>query len=1061
MKTVTICEDLLSPSSWQTTEVEDVCAFLTSQWKEFPSTGRIYLDYVSDANEVTPHSVKDIEKLQEMQGHFYIVIYPEGPLVILVIVAIAIACVAIGLVFLLRPNTPPQPEQSPNNQLTDRQNRARPNERIPDIFGTVRSTPDLVQVPYRMFFNNLEYEINYMCSSRGSLTVIDCMDDTTPVSWIDGEFVAVYGPNTSPNGVALGESTPQQTFGVNPLPSIPQVVSVQQSGSVNGQVLRAPNSGNLNTNKNVSFQYPDVMQTNGGSNLDFTDYYVASTVTNPQYLNIYNDSDGSNASDPAQRVHSVAITGRYLIISVTPTTVVLGAPGGGVCDTVCAAWDTLATFEGQASTYYHSFQVLGEGNVQVGPIILQIADLNSVLCNFVSKGGLYYVDNNGNQHGYTFTVQVSVQGVDVNNNAIGDIISGVVNLVGSSVDRIDVGSSLQFTMPTPGPVQVWAKLLTPKSTDNRNSYNDQIQWRDLYGVSPVAATNFGNVTTLMAITSPTPAALSVKSRKINMLVTRNVPTWNNRNGFALAAGQAAPTFSAPIPSNNAADIFCAMALDPYIGRRSIAELNVPDIYAQADSSIMGAGRRDGTIASYFGTFLATEFCATLDDSKVSFEESAVQLAQAINCIAYRRGSSLSLFFEAQTENSCLLFNHRNKLPDSETRTVTFGTLNDNDGIEYDYIDPNAPNFPNLDTTVTLYFPADQSAQNPKKVKSIGVRNRPQAMLNGWRLYQKLIHQNSQVEFEGTQESALLILNNRILVADNTRNDTQDGEIIDQNGLLVVTSQNVTFAPGQTYTAFIQHYDETVEAIGVTAGPQPNQVLLATAPRLPLVYDKTMFAQTTYIIIGSAAVRSNAFLLSNKEWQQNGTYKLTAVNYDDAYYTHDTDVSTGVVTIPAQGYGPQGYTGSGSAAPPVDISGPIGIRPDPPRLPRPPIAYSTFASSSLYGTVHAHAAVVTGVVTGTTATVGGTIRTVTATGLVLPTDGTIRADSTAGAITLTLPITPDDGQVVIVKKIDASANAVTINGNGNLIDGSATKTIAAQYGVLRLEFDLTSSTWGLY
>lgn len=965
MNQVTLCENLLEPLSWETHATDNVCAFLKAQYRTmFPATGRIYFDYVSDSNDVTPHSEADIERLQKLEGHFFVIVWPEDPITIAIVVAVALAAVSIGISFLMRPNMPAQQEQSPNNQLADRQNKARPNERIPDIFGTVRSTPDLLTVPYKIFIDNIELEFSYMCIGRGFYDIIDCNDDTTPVDFIDGEFAAVYDPLTSPNGASAPERTPSHTFGTNPAPSIPLIKSVQQSGSVNGQILRAPNSGNLNTDNNVAFAYPDQMLSNGTNGLDFTDYFVASDfgTGDLQYLTIAANADGINASDPGGNIHSVSLAGTYLILDVTTSAVTLQTPSA-----INANWNIVDTFTGSVSTYDHSFSITGDGDVWDGPYILQIADMDEVWCNFVEPNGLYYIDGDGNQHSMTVTIQVGVQGVDINNNPVGDEIFGTVSMSGSSVQQQQVGATLQMVLPSAGFVQVRAQRLTDMGTDNNDTYAEQIQWRDLFGVSPVAETNFGDVTTAFCITTPTQDALSIKERKINMLVTRKLPTWNNRTGFALTTGQTAPTFSTTLyPTNNAADIFCAMALDPYIGRRSIAELDVPGIYSVADSAQLGMSHANGEIATYFGTFLATEFCYTFDDSKVSFEEAASNLAQALNCIAYRQGSKMSLSFEKQTSNSTLLFNHRNKVPDSETRTVTFGTLNDNDGIEYDYIDPNAPNYPNIDTTVTLYFPTDQSAQNPKKITSTGVRNNAQATLNGWRLYQKLIFQNSQTEFESTQEAALSILYDRILVADNTRSDTQDGEIIGQTALLLTTSQPLNFIAGQTYTVFLQHYDETVEAIAVTAGPGTadfiaagypgtNQMILATAPRLPLVYDRTMFALTTYMLVGSAPTRSNAFLLAQKDPQENNTYKLTAVNYDDKYYLHDKDVVTGVLVPPPFGYATQGYTGSGTNIP---AGTPWGGS-----MARPAFSASSYNSSPLH--------TANNVATPQIATVGGT------------------------------------------------------------------------------------------
>lgn len=62
------------------------------------------------------------------------------------------------------------------------------------------------------------------------------------------------------------------------------------------------------------------------------------------------------------------------------------------------------------------------------------------------------------------------------------------------------------------------------------------------------------------------------------------------------------------------------------------------------------------------------------------------------------------------------------------------------------------------------------------------------------------------------------------------------------------------------------------------------------------------------------------------------------------------------------------------------------------------------------------------------------------------ENVILADATGGAITVTLPdaVRAVD-HVIVVKKIDASANAVTIDGAGaDTVDGAATVAISTQY-----------------
>ena len=84
------------------------------------------------------------------------------------------------------------------------------------------------------------------------------------------------------------------------------------------------------------------------------------------------------------------------------------------------------------------------------------------------------------------------------------------------------------------------------------------------------------------------------------------------------------------------------------------------------------------------------------------------------------------------------------------------------------------------------------------------------------------------------------------------------------------------------------------------------------------------------------------------------------------------------------------------------------------------------------------------------------RQVTATTTALPSDYLILADATAGAVTVNLPSAASSrGAALVVKKIDASANAVTIDASGaETIDGATTQALAAQYDAVTLVCDAT-------
>ena len=76
---------------------------------------------------------------------------------------------------------------------------------------------------------------------------------------------------------------------------------------------------------------------------------------------------------------------------------------------------------------------------------------------------------------------------------------------------------------------------------------------------------------------------------------------------------------------------------------------------------------------------------------------------------------------------------------------------------------------------------------------------------------------------------------------------------------------------------------------------------------------------------------------------------------------------------------------------------------------------------------------------------------------------VRVDATTANITITLPAAAAagvSGRLYRIKKIDATANTVIVDANAaELIDGSLTKTISAQYGTFTIQSNGTS--WDIF
>jgi len=952
MKIVTLALNPLESETWTTHEVNDVREFLVEQFAEWPSTARIYNQQVSSATDVTPSCEAEVERLGELEGPFYVVVYPADPVTII----IAIVAVVVVAAVVLAAQQPPMPtlrntqSQSPNNELSERSNKPRPNARIPDIFGTVRSTPDLIAVPYKIFQNNEEVEYSYMCIGRGYYDVdeLEVRDDTTRAIDIAGTSVEIYAPNTSPNS----GHAPQLRIGsaINT-----PVLNVVRSNAVNGQVLRAPNDQFLRGANNIRFSTPNEIQTLA---FDFTDKFAAgdsltvsgaaeyaSYATETRSITVFSagyfrfeipnstlpslyqadkecvltgalfsatDSDGFwstsydlsgiyeiasvalesqvitpefgspytqyycrvNLVSPASvnpkwseasglttsaaiRIPNGAeiynLSGVYTILSVSDSVVTLSNPSA-----VNPAWGTITT------TNYISPTLSTTGAKWVGPFVLDKTDLSEVFANFVALQGLYK-DDGKNQQRFDVTLEIELTPINADGSPRGAAETFQSTIEGSATYRSTRASTLKANPTFTGRCKVRARRVTPSDLAFEGSVVDEIKWRDVYSVSPVIETHFGNVTTVQAVTYATSGALALKERKLNMLVTRRIPTRVSGSTFTTEL----------YATNDAADIISAICLDRYIGNRNVAEIDFDSVYDSIDE-----------VNTYFGNTLTGEFCYTFDADNLSFEETVKAVADAVFCTAYRRGNIIKLSFEKETQDSTLLFNHRNKLPGSETRTVRFGNQDNFDGVSFQYTDPED------DALVTYYIPEDRSAANPKDVESLGVRNGLQAYIHAWRIWNKVRYQNVITEFTATQEANLLVRNDRILVADNTRPDTQDGEVLEQNVLQLTLSQKVDLTKYEEHSIFLQLSDGTTESIPVTAGATARQVVLSRAPRLPLALDDELYAKATFVLVGNSEPRENAFMVTEKTSQSNFTTSVIAVNYDNRYYANDKDFVNG-------------------------------------------------------------------------------------------------------------------------------------------------------------------------
>ncbi|KQQ77216.1 host specificity factor TipJ family phage tail protein [Acinetobacter sp. Leaf130] len=820
---------------------ETIGQWLTSKYEYLPEHVRIFhtssnMDHaeISFANEVTPKNAYDLKQLDFLPGTFIVIENPKGmPALIAAIVSIVLS---VAIAFLMPAPSIAQTTQnnnqssSANNELSNRENKMRVNGRIADIYGAAWDTPDLIAVPYKVYENNVEVEHLVGCIGRGHYHIKGAYDGETNIVDIAGASVEVFRP-----GVDIVSGQPYFSLG-SEITTPP--LTVQHQNSVNGQILRPADTQSLEGTNYLHFAYPNEILRAAANNTDLTTKFVSNDrveITNASFT--YNGQ-------------TYDLNGTYSVLSVADDRMALSNPAA-----VNPNWLKVKELTNQ-QTAAASPKLSSIGEKWIGPFILDNIERNRVIFNFVANNGLYTVSSGGNQAAVNVTIEVEVTPVNESGAAIGNPMLKQIILKGSAKSRQTVGATLDM-VTFQGRCSVRARRLTP--TPAVTTVVDEVKWQALYGAFPLQSTMYEHETVFRARTYATTGALSVKSRKINFDLQRMLPTYKN-------GAMTTELF----PTSSFADALVSMTLDDKIGRRTVDEIDIENIY-----------RTYNDIVDYFGTPLAAEFCTTIDDTNLSFEELVTNLCDAVFCTAYRQNNKLKIYFERPTDNSVLLFNFRNIIPDSYKHDLTLGMMDDYDGLVYEYTDPAD------DSRINIYLP-DKGAKNPKEVKSVGVRNKWQARFNAYRLWNKLRFQRKSITFDAAPESELLVLRDRIAVADYRNGIHQSGDVVKQEGLILTLSHDVDFIAGKSYVIYLQMGDGTVDLLPITAGSAKNKVVLGRLPNGALKLSSDDFVNTIYTVVNDDTKDSLPYLVAKKDPVDKFSNTVTAVNYDVRYYLNDKD-----------------------------------------------------------------------------------------------------------------------------------------------------------------------------
>jgi len=772
--------------------------------------------------EITPKALAHLP-----DGDYVILNTPADPVTLGYIafaIVIAVAVVALTPAPELPQNVNRQ-QESPNNSLSSRSNRARPLQRIPDINGQLLSIPDVMMPTYSVYRggDGVEIEHSAYCVGRKTYDLTSFKDGDTPVSTIDGAGIAVYLPFSKPNS-----EEPSEVIGdeINE-----KIITPYRVNQINGIGLPADFSNGFVSSDQI------IASNNYGTESRLSLLSVFNT-------SIYNEGVEITLSN--FMVSGVNISGDYTITSTE-----LVAPGitalfldslTSVAEAVADPGGSLTTAESKEFTTWAFFT-----KVKADRVIL----------NVVAPNGMYKDNGSSELISTSVEYKFEVQEVDDTDAPIGSITLIEKTISGDS--QAKVGQTERHEFSSPRKFRIRAGRVTPRDTAFSGSIVDGIKWDDCFAVVDLDNDHsFGDVTIFKSMTTATPFATAVKERQQNCIATEMLNVYEGSGVFSSELTQ----------NTNAVQSFIKDSLDPVIGNRQLSEIDADGLLAMDDE-----------ISAYFGTLDNNQFSYTYDSTEISYQDYSQQLFNAINSIGYRDGSIIKAIFEKPATAPDMLFTHRSKIPGTERYSRNFNLSEINDGIEFNWVDPST------NTTETIFIPSDKSAVNPKQLNIPGIRNFNQATIRSFREFNKIRLQKINLDVSTTAEGRYILPSSVIAVVKGTRVYTEDGEVTGQSGLILTLSQDVTFTPNDVHSITLKNDDGTTENILVSEGAESNQVILGIAP-LTTIRTGINSRRTEFSFGNDARQEAQLWLAQEIDISDRLQVGIKAINYDLGYYSGD-------------------------------------------------------------------------------------------------------------------------------------------------------------------------------
>ena len=717
--------------------------------------------------------------------------------------------------------------ESPNNDLAGQINVARLYKGRPNIYGQIRSYPDLIQESLFEFINNKKYITEFMEIGYGRYDVSSVRYSESSLTAMAGASYQIYQPGqvigTINEGYAFDDVDGQELAGLNEDNGV-----IKQQATVSSIVQGTYAGGQISVKiiKNANF-----------------DYFFS--AVKPLYVTFvinvtYNTASGSVTKNITVNgtLISATLTNDGAVINPVQwyTFVFSDLAGTDIAETPATA--TINT------TYFQLTEF--EGTV-VGPFFAAVESSYLWFHLSGSQGG-----------GKNGPVTIKWWAVDDNNNIVpGTEQSLAVNVKNNSGDQDYVYYTFKV-LPAAGKRRYAFSL----QRTNNSSDSSKLYILSAHAINIRSNVSYPNDTLVKVTVQETENASGIKDRKYNLLAQRLVISYNRTTGAVDYTLRASRSFADAVLHEWV-----------MVAKQDVNRIDLPTLYAIAD-------RLSGTQLGYFDY--------TFSDAKQSLGERIQVICNAARVDINWIGDVLTFWRDEKADVPAAVFGRSNMFWDGFKMGYSMSLPNGYDGVTLDYVDPrtNKKAYIYLQVGPSGINEVTAPTENAMTVSLSGCRNILQASNRAWleanRLVQSRLSMTVKV-FETTQ----VVRGSVVQCPDMYDNVQQTGYLKGRVGNVFSTSERLEFNGDMwvVMTDSLGNFKGRYRAYAVSGN---SKAFTASAEVFDLnIYDgKKVQTPSRYFLSSSAELNSTIWRVESSKPNGDDTQTLSLVEYTDEIYLND-------------------------------------------------------------------------------------------------------------------------------------------------------------------------------